>query len=218
MEIIISESQLKAITEATKLDEAKSIKSKKLQDIFRQHGGLKKHRFNYHTRTYATTDLHNMQDNNILGVINREQLRQIQSGHDVDHWRWADNYGLDHWAKNKGVELQRGDRVESLELADGMFLIYVERNAEFEHSGREGGFKDFYNKRQNREKSQRKTRDFNGMTPTAKAARELRNNPYFWADKGDKSKMQTGWANPDVRKKAMDNARKGLDAHGLAMQ
>lgn len=214
--IYITESQLDVITDYVRLNEAKSIKSDKLQKIFSEHGGLKKSVYSrgVHTRNYVSSDFHNMSDDDILGVITRDQLNSIQSERDVDHWRWADNYGLDIWAKENGVKLERGDRVECEELDDGMFVVYVERNAEFEHSGRDGGFKDFYNKQEERRKN--RYNGFEPMSDKAKAARDLRNNPFYWAHKhGEMRDPQSGWSNPDRRKDAFDNARGGRDPWGF---
>jgi len=213
--IYITESQLDRIVESEKIEEAKSIKSGKLQQILTQHGGFKKDPYmrNRHFKNYAATDFHNMQDGDVLGVITRDQLNNIQRGHTVDHWRWADNYGLDKWAKENGVQMERGDRVEYEELQDGMFLVYVERNAEFEHSGREGGFKDFYEKKQ-----QRRMNNVDGyqpMTDKAKAARDLRHNPYYWAHKrGEMRDTQSGWNNPERRQQVFNYAKQGLDQFG----
>ena len=200
----------------TNLNESKSIKSGKLQKIFSEHGGLWKDNLSRgrHVRNYAATDFHNMSDADVLGVINKEQLDNIQRGHTIDHWRWADNKGLDIWAKENGVNLERGDRVEYEKLGDGMYLVYVERNAEFEHSGREGGFKDFYNKKEERRVNGRHD-GFEPMSDKAKAARDLRHNPYFWGHKnGEMRDPQSGWSNPERRKEAFDNAKVGKDVWG----
>lgn len=199
------------------LTEAKSIKSSKLQKIFNQHGGLAKSIYlkNRHSNNYVSTDVHNMKDDDILAVITKEQLNDLTRGHDVDHWRWSDNFGLDHWAKSNGVKLDNGDRVDALELADGKYLIYVERNAEFERSGREGGFKEYFDKKEKRRTDYNKS-GFNPMSNKAKAARDLRKNPYFWAGKrGELKNTESGWNNPQIRKQAIDNAKIGKDAWGF---
>lgn len=68
-----------------------------------------------------------------------------------------------------------------------MYLIYIEKNAEFEHSGREGGYKDYYNKREER----RRSRNYDGakeyfpMTDRGKAdehddiKKDLAKNGYY---------------------------------------
>ena len=218
--VYLNESQLRDILKNAVhecLMEAKSIKSDKLQSIFNQHGGLPKSIYlkNRHTNNYVSTDIHNMKDDDILAVITKEQLNDLTRGHDVDHWRWSDNFGLDHWAKSNGVQLDRGDRVDSLELADGTYLIYVERNAEFERSGREGGFKDYFNKKEKRRVDYNKRDGFQPMSNKAKAARDLRKNPYFWQGKrGELKNTESGWNDPRRRKEAIDNARIGKDAWG----
>ena len=230
--IYITESQLDKIVESTKIDEARSIKSKKLQKILSQHGGIARSWYSrgMHTSNSVSTDIHNMPDEDILGVLSPAQLEEIQKGHTVDHWRWADNYGLDIWAKENGVQLERGDRVESQKLGDGMYLIFVERNAEFEYSGREGGYKEYATKKNEREKNNpykdsqaKRVKDkfykpdkgFRPVTDKAWAARSLRRNPYFWAYKrGEMRDRQSGWNDPEVRKKVMGYARQGLNQFG----
>lgn len=209
------------ISESVKqvLAEKKSIRSSKVQQIINQHGGFYKdiwQRRN-HTSPYINTDLHNMRDEDILGVMSQEQIQQLQQGHNVDHWRWADNYGLDIWAKQKGIQMEKGDRVETLKLMDGMFLVYVERNAEFEHSGRHGGYEDYYTKKQWRKRSRYNDgqREFVPMTSKGKAAKELRRNPYLWPDREAKYVDQNKEQKRRERlSKAIDNARQGKNEWG----
>jgi hypothetical protein len=198
------------------LSEARSIKSSKLSDILKSHGGLYKDVLSRgrHVKNYAGTDLHGMEDSQILGVLSPSQVRDIQSGHTVDHWRWSDNYGLDIWAKENGVKLDKGDRVETLKLGDGSYLVYVERNAEFEHSGREGGFKDYYLKRKEREKN-RPSDGYVAPSGRGKAVRDLRQNPYYWDGKnGTLHDRNSGWTDASRRKEVMDYAKSGKDQFG----
>ena len=88
------------------------------------------------------------------------------------------------------------------------YLVYVDRNAEFEHSGREGGWKDYYDKTEKRRKSRIGVDQYNAMTPKGRAAKELRTNPYFRTKQG-------GWKDDSIRQNAIDNARQGKDAWGF---
>ena len=221
-EVCLNESQLRKVIKETItniLTEAKSIKSQKLQDIFKQHGGIYKDAYKRggHWSTYVNSDFHNMTDDCILGVMTGEQINQLQRGHTADHWRWSDNYGLDKWAKERGIPMERGDRIETLKLGDGMFLVYIERNAEFEHSGREGGYKDFFNKKEARRRNHYNDgkNEYVPTTNKSKAAQDILKNPYFWAAKnGTLNDRNSGWNDPAWRAEAMNNARNGKDAWG----
>lgn len=204
--IYLTESQFKRIVDKIFLEESRSLKSQKLQDIFKEHGGLYKSSLSRgrHSRNFVSYDFHNMPDEDVVCVITRDQLIDIERKPD---------YTLRNFARDRGYEVEPGDEVESERLGDGNYLIYVARNAYFEHTNREGGFKDFFKKQEER----RKNRDL-GFQPTTnrgKAARDLRQNPYFWAHKhGEMRDPQSGWSNPERRKEAMDNARQGKDAWG----
>lgn len=188
------------------VNEAKSIKSGKLAAILKQHGGIWKDSWQKsgHRRNFVATDLQNMDDSSILCVMAPEEIKDLQKGHDVDHWRWADNYGLDKWARENGFKLEKGDRVETLRLADGMYLIYVERNAEFENSGKEGGYKDYARKVGDRRKNQRYVGngEFEHTTDKGKAAMNLRKNPYF----ANKSKG-TSLSDSSARRREIDKIK-----------
>lgn len=189
------------------ISEAKSIKSKKLQDILSKHGGLYKsqHTKGRHFRNYVIADFHNMSDDDVIGVMDYKQIQDIQY-----------NYGsLYKWAKENNYPVSVYDDVDSEKLGDGNYLIIIYKNAKFESSKQEGGWKDVYDKREKRRRSNRND-DFQAMTPKGKAARELRTTvPYYWAAKrGEFKDPQSGWTNPERRKQAMDFIRQGKDAWG----
>lgn len=183
------------------LKEARGLNSQKLYDIFQQYGGK--------LGNYVSSDLHNLTDDDIIGVLTRDELYQIQKGHNHDHGKYITNNGLDIWAEENGYNLDKGDTVSYLQLNDrNHYLIYVDRNAEFEHSGREGGWKDYYDKTEKRRKSRIGIDQYNAMTPKGRAAKELRTNPYFRTKQGY-------WKDDSIRQNAIDNARQGKDAWGL---
>lgn len=85
----INTRQLKQIIKETVtnvLKESQGLKSQKLYSILKQHGGfdISVYRRGKHGAYSATTDWHNKTDEEIIGVISKEQLRDIQEGHDVD--------------------------------------------------------------------------------------------------------------------------------------
>lgn len=204
MKITLNKSTLENIIRESlnrMLTEAQGFKSQKLYDIFQQYGGKRD--------KFVTTDLHNLTDDNIIGVLTYSELDEIQKGHDQDHGRYMTNNGLNIWAKENGYKLDNGDEVCYLRLGDAKHvMIYIARNAEFEHSGRDGGWKDYYDKTEKRRKSQIGIDQYHAMTPKARAAKELRTNPYFRTKQG-------GWKDDKLRKTAIDNARQGKDAWGL---
>lgn len=191
---IIRESLNKIITEA------QGLKSQKLYDIFQEYGGKADY--------YVSSDLHNITDDDIIGVMERNEIMRIQQGHTLDHGKWTENNGLDLWAMDNGYNLQRGDVVSYLQLGDRKhYVVYIDRNAKFERSGREDGWKQYYDKKEQRRKSKIGVDQYNAMTPKGKAAKELRTNPFFRTKEG-------GWKDDNRRKTAMDNAKQGKDAWG----
>lgn len=58
------------------LKEAQGLKSQKLYDIFQQYGGKLGH--------CVSSDLHNLTDGDIIGVLTYTELRQILTGHNQD--------------------------------------------------------------------------------------------------------------------------------------
>ena len=185
-----------------RVNESRYLNSKKLIDILNQHGGIMK---SYKSHGIpGTTDLKNMGDNDVIGVMSPQQVQAIQQGHTVDHWRWGDNYGLDKWARQNDIELEKGDRVETIKLGDGNYLIYIERNAEFEHSGREGGYKRFATTQHQRSRNSwlDGKNSFQPMSTKGKDANTIRANSYF-------SNKEGIWGNPENRRKAVDNIKVG---------
>ena len=131
------------------LSEARSIKSRKLQQIISQHGGLGRH-------GNDCNDLHNMSDDDIICVMPPDKYHALwDKKYTADHWRWADNFSLDVWAKNQGIQVERGDRIEGLELNDGYYLIFINRNESCvnDYKGERGVWKDYYDKREERKRN-----------------------------------------------------------------
>lgn len=100
------------------LKEAQGLNSQKLYDIFQQYGG----KLDY----YVSSDLHNLTDDDIIGVLTYDELRQIQKGHNQDHGEYITNNGLDKWAEENGYNLDKGDIVSYLQLNDrNHYLVYI---------------------------------------------------------------------------------------------
>ena len=114
------------------LKEAQGLNSQKLYDIFQQYGGK--------LNRYVSSDLHNLTDDDIIGVLTYDELRQIQKGHNQDHGEYITNNGLDNWAEENGYSLNKGDIVSYLQLNDRKhYAVYIDRNAECKPSVHEGG-------------------------------------------------------------------------------
>lgn len=108
---IINEAVRSALTS---LDEARSIKSKKLQSIVSQYGGIYRSdgrmgRFKHHGDEYYHSDLHNIGDEDVIGVLDSRMSENI--------WR---NRGLwQEYANKNGIKLGPTDVIERVRLADG---------------------------------------------------------------------------------------------------
>lgn len=177
------------------LNEAKSIKSKRLQDILTKHGGPG--RMGERGHSNQTYDLHNMKDEDILCIVPFDQYRAMyDKKYSVDHGRWEDNYSLEVWAKNQGIKLEAGDRIGALELKDGNVLLFINRN-EACLPDREGGWKDYYEKREKRKEDLR--------TDGARRYIPKHRRPFEYSQIW-KNPYRKGWDKEDVDAK-MDNIR-----------
>ena len=192
MRLTISEANLNGLMSCvldSMLTEARGIKSKKLYDLVQQHGGF--HRDDYQ---HKIADIHNMADDDILGVMTPDQLRRVQYEHTVDHWRWSENYGLDIWAKEQGIPLGRTDSVEAMHMHDGNYIVFILRNGRFDTRANtpEDGFKALYKKRNERRRNNSwwgdgaKSYQWNN-----KEAHDIRTNPWFkeWPKEHQDAKM-----------------------------
>lgn len=182
------------------LFESQGLKSRKVYDAFQEYGGLHstvKHK-GQPKKPFSWVDLHNITDNDVIGIFDGQELRNI-----------TNNSNLNDWAKENGYNIERGDLVEPLRLGDGQhYLTVIVRNADFEKSNREDGWKNYYNKTNVRRKNRLYPDDeYYPMTPKGNAAKWLRTNPYF-KNKAD------GWSNDARREKAINYAKQGKDAWG----
>ena len=99
------------------LMESKSIKSRKLQQIVSKYGGFyNEGRGRYYYPKRGLVDLHNANDEDVIGVFSNDDIRYMGKG-DNDLWRFA----LAHGAKN----LEPTDRIYLIPLADKEHHVLV---------------------------------------------------------------------------------------------
>lgn len=196
------------------ITEAKNLKSQKLYDILQAHGGFNK---------YSTGNFSNLTDEDIIGVFSYQDIDNMyKNGRTIDHWRWAENDGLDVYAKSQNIKLNPTDEVSSEKLADGQYLLYIDRNAKFDRRPTQDtndGWKKYWEKKEVRRKNRYGDgkNEYQPMTDKAKAAKDIRQNPYFWAGKnGTLRDKDSGWTNPQERQRVMNNIRTGNVKNGRA--
>lgn len=178
----LSESKLRnIITECVKQVLSEKMKSKKLWNIVQKHGGVKSN---------PLFDLHNMTDEDIIDVVDRQTLYSFKTERDLR------NFGI-----NKGFNLRPSDTVEYMELKDGMYLIGVLRAGAFDYTNdinkdtSDGNFEALSQKRDARYKN----RD-NGYQWQNQDAEELFNNPFFRRKEG-------AWKNDSFRQERIQQAK-----------
>lgn len=158
------------------MGEARGLKSKKLFDILKTHGGWDSgKRIIGHHKTYASSDWHNMTDDDIINVMSYDELSRI--GHS--------DTALTKWAKNNGLNIGNTDCVQTEKLGDGSYLVYIDRNAYFDRRvpSAEGGFKDLYNKKADREKNRMYQDNMRGKDSRLRHKEGVNQTPYIWNNK-----------------------------------
>lgn len=162
------------------LSESRGIKSAKLYDIMNEHGGFAKDDLHH-----KTCDLHNITDDEVIGVISHRQLQDIQV-------RSQNSDGLKSWAKRKGYDLRPQDDVDYIKLQDGNYLLLIIINSRFDRVANTGdeGWKQYWDKTQQREKNRRNDgkRQYQWNNTEAEDAFH---NPYFkeWSKDSRERKM-----------------------------
>lgn len=123
------------------INEAQGLKSKKLYDIFKQYG--RKYIAKHYDSSEAM-DLHNVLDDDVVGVFRASKIPKTEKEEL-------------QWIAAMGYKLDKGDAFRNIELAkhadngEILYAVVINRNANFEYSGREGGFKDYAMKKRSRE-------------------------------------------------------------------
>lgn len=121
------------------LNESKQgLKSMKLFNIIKQHGGFKEKTPSFY--------LHDMTDDDVIGEVDYSTLDLMR---DMDPIDWS------RWAIQKGYNVGRGDRVELLPLKDDTWIAVIERggnlgNKEYLNSKIGKKLNDRYKNRLNR--------------------------------------------------------------------
>lgn len=159
------------------------LKSKKLYDIINQYGLPMNH---LHPKSiFGISDFHNMTDADVIGAVPYEKVHA------------KNQKELNGLAVKNGFSLSPADMVEVIELNNGMALLVINRNGNFDRTSyqQEGGFKDLRKKQSERDsrRSGNGSRQYQWKSPTAD---ETFHNPYF-----KKWSLQS-------RKKQMDKIRK----------
>lgn len=128
----------------TVLSEARGIKSKKLYDIMQQYGGFDK------TGFHGVYDVHNMTDDNIIGVIDHRQLQDAERTV-IGQGRYRDENGLNAWAQKMGYKIVPGDGVVAMRLRDGEHYVMAIVPNLYQAVNRQGeGWDSTHNKRERR--------------------------------------------------------------------
>lgn len=164
---IIKESINRVLLEKNELKQQKSFKqiiterqglrSQKLFDIIKQHGGIKTNR--------GIFDLHNMSDNDVLDVVDYRGLKEFE---------------------NNKPKVSASDEIEYIPLNDGYYIIALCRGCRFDRvympdrKREPGDFEDLYQKISNRQRNKQ-----NSFHWIDRDAEELFKNPYFRAGEGN---------------------------------
>lgn len=171
--IRLSESELHNIIKecvVATLSEARGINSQKLYNIVQQHGGIKSNQ--------GIFDIHNLTDDDIIGVFNWDELRNIN------------NKGIRKYAEEHGIALGIADMLDTIELNDHTYILAKLRGGNFDtisktaNASREklpGDFELLHNKTNERRKNRYPRKG--DYVWNNKDAEELFNNPFF--RKGD---------------------------------
>lgn len=126
-----------------RLTESQGLKSQKLFSIFKKYG--KKNKY-----SSARMDLHNITDDDVIGVFTIHDMPENDEGK-----------AAIAWANSKGYHMNPNDGLTFIELAehiDGniIYAVVINRNARFDSypDGKyNGGFKDYSLKRQKRDRN-----------------------------------------------------------------
>lgn len=154
------------------LNEAKGIKSRKLYDIVQKHKGI--------LSNYAIFDIHNLTDDDVVGVITYKQ------------WVGIAKNGIRNFAQEHGINLHSADTLDVIELNDGNYVLCVLRGGHYDRIGKSvnaerkktpGDFEFFIKKKVARERNRYPGK--NDYVWNNKDADDLFHNPYFRRNEGN---------------------------------
>ena len=149
MKVRLTESKLNQIVlecvQSILHESQRGLKSQKLYDIIKQYGG-----FNKDSVRPASYDVHNITDDDVIGVLSNEQVRQAELTI-IGKGRYRDEQGLNAWAQKMGYKIIPGDGVKAIPLGDYKNnVIVIVRNL-YQANGREGeGWDKTYQERERR--------------------------------------------------------------------
>lgn len=167
-----------------------SIKSHRLLNLIKLHGGIYKNYPQIHKDYRAiNADLHNLRDDDILDVVKDEDIDTVRKKTEMI-WALRKKYP---WLAD---ELNSGSSVEFLNLNDGTAIALVSKG---ESNDVYGTWNKIHNRRENRKIS---SKDYVPISPTNQATRQ---NPYYPGNKYW-SKSDKEW-NREKMNKEYDKAK-----------
>lgn len=174
------------------VNEARSIKSKKLFDIVSQHGGFYKEpylrgRKTNHDIRMTNADLHNLTDDQVLGVVSWDKIKST----------------INDIRQNKLYGFVPGDDIDYVQLNDGNYLLLMVKNAhQYNREYQEGDFQDLVDKMNERDRNAPYTGKHNNyyQWKSSDAQHLVFNNPWY-KDWGEKAKEE-------LRRKIKDDYKK----------
>lgn len=181
------------ITYDNPVNEAKSIKSKKLFDIVKQHGGFyqdswQRNRKTNHDIRMTNADLHNLTDDQVIGVVDYDKIKET----------------IKDIRKNSLYGFVSGDDIDYIQLMDGKYLLLLVKNAN-QYKSREyqkGDFQDLVDKKIERDKNKpyKGKHNDNYQWKSTDAQQYVFNNPYY--------KDWDGEAKEQMKNKIKDDYKK----------
>lgn len=171
------------------LDESKQgLQSKKLFDLIKPYGGFKKDGYRQ-----AVCDVHNLTDNDVIGVIDYDELRRAEQTI-MGQGRYRDERGLNAWAAKGGHKIIPGDSVEAIPLnKSGMYVMVIVRNM-YQAKGRDGEGWDNYNTKREQRKSDR---DWDGSRRFIPKYKRHFEHSRMWKNPW---KHEPNWTRQDINK------------------
>lgn len=194
---IVKESVNK-ILESYIINEKRNIKSKKLYDILQQHSGVNKYP-GQHYNSVACLDFHNMTDDDIIGVFDYKDIKNLNDDCPSRSQDFLDKYN---------IKLGSADCLDRVELGDGKYLLAILRGGKFDRRAKrpeeeikDGDFEKRYKKQEKRRRNRPNIYQDNYKWENEKAE-DLFKNPY-WREKSG------SWSDAKNYKRAFDNVKNG---------
>lgn len=172
------------------LKESQGLKSKKLFDIFKKYGRKYKD-------SSEAMDLHNATDEDVVGVFTSHEMPEYDEGK-----------AAIAWANSKGFHMNPNDGLRFIELAKQIngniiYAVVINRNARYDSypdGERNGGFKDYSLKKQQRERNRVKDGSKNYQWKDNDFPHMSLRNP-FYKDWSPESKKNFWWTVNNAYKK-----------------